>query len=87
MVDKNTSDLEERLARFAEGVIDLCKELPRNEINSRLTPQAVSASGSSGANYCEVCEAESKKDFGHKIGLVKKELRESKHWLRLIARA
>ncbi len=87
MPDKNNYDLEERLARFAERVIDLVKKLPKNEINLRLTPQAVSSSGSSGANYCEACEAESRKDWRHKLGIVKKELREAKHWLRLIARA
>ena len=87
MIKENKFDLEERLAKFAERIIDLAKKLPKNEINQRLVPQAVGASGSSGANYCEACEAESKKDFRHKIGIVKKELRESKHWLRLIARA
>jgi four helix bundle protein len=80
-------DLEERLAQFSEQVIDLAKQIPQNNINQRLIPQAVSSSGSSGANYCEACEAESKKDFRHKIAITKKELRESKHWLRLIARA
>lgn len=75
------------MARFAESVIDLAKKLPKDEINQRLIPQVIGSSGSSGANYCEACEAESKKDFRHKIGIVKKELRESKHWLRLIARA
>ena len=32
-------------------------------------------------------EAESKKDFIHKIGIAKKEIKETKHWLRLLARA
>jgi four helix bundle protein len=80
MGEFNDYDLEERLAKYAERVIDLVKKLPKNPVNQRLTPQAVSSSGSSGANYCEACEAESKKDFQHKIGIVKKELRESKHW-------
>ncbi len=90
MTRRNNSfgyDLEERLALFGEQVIDLAKKLPQNAINQRLVPQAVSSSGSAGANYCEACEAESKKDFRHKIGITKKEIRESKHWLRLIARA
>ena len=87
-MDKNTKyDLEERLAKFAERVIDLAKRLPNNSINQRLVPQAIGSSGSAGANYCEACEAESKKDFKHKIRIVKKELRETKHWLRLIAKA
>lgn len=40
-----------------------------------------------GANYCEANEAESKKDFIHKVGICKKETKETKHWLRLLARA
>jgi len=88
VADKNTKyDLEERLAKFAERVIDLSRKLLNDSVNQRLVPQIVASSGSSGANYCEACEAESKKDFKHKIGIVKKELRETKHWLRLIAKA
>lgn len=80
-------DLEERLARFAERVIDLMKELPNNRINMRMIPQLVASVGSSCTNYNEANEAESKKDFRHKICIVNKELRESKSWLRLLARA
>jgi len=39
-----------------------------------------------GANYCEASEAESKKDFIHKISIAKKEIKETKHWLRLLIR-
>jgi len=85
--NKDKYNLEERLAKFAEKVIDLVKKLPKDSINQRLIPQEIGASGSSGANYCEATEAESKKDFIQKIGIVKKELKESKHWLRLLARA
>jgi len=38
-----------------------------------------------GANYCEADDAESAKDFRHKIGICKKESRESKHFLRMAA--
>ncbi len=47
----------------------------------------IGAAGSVGANYCEATEAESKKDFIHKIGICKKEVKESRHWLRLLARS
>ena len=83
----NSDELEERLAKFAERVIDLCKKLPKNAINFRIIPQVIGSSGSSFAHYGEVCEAESKRDFQHKIGIIKKELRESRNWMRLIARA
>jgi|SRR5579871_2714497 len=80
-------DLEERSALFAEVVIGLVQRLPHTSINKRLIEQIVGASGSIGANYCEAQEAESKKDFIHKIGICKKEIRETKHWLRLLATA
>ena len=80
-------DLEERLACFAEKVIDLVNKLPKNAVNSRMVSQVVGSSGSSGANYCEANEAESKKDFVHKATIAKKELKETKHWLRLLAHA
>ena len=35
----------------------------------------------------EACGAESKKDFRHKISICKKEIKETKHWLRMIAKA
>ena len=37
-----------------------------------------------GANYSEADDAESKIDFRHKIGICKKEARESKHFLKMI---
>jgi four helix bundle protein len=36
-----------------------------------------------GANYCEADDAESPKDFRHKIGICRKEARETGHWLRM----
>jgi four helix bundle protein len=80
-------DLEERTAKFAESVIELMKKLPENSINKRMIEQCVASAGSIGANYCEANEAESKKDFQHKIGISKKEIKETKHWLRLLAYA
>jgi len=47
--------------------------------------QLVRSGTSVGANYCEADDAESGKDFKHKIGICKKEARETKHWLRMIA--
>lgn len=78
-------DLEERTALFAESVIKLVKNIPNTPVNTRLIEQVVGSSGSIGANYCEANEAESKKDFAHKIGVCKKEIKETKHWLRLLA--
>ncbi len=85
--NKNKYDLEERTAVFAERVIDLVKEIKKDEVNRRIITQVVASSGSIGANYCEATEAESKKDFIHKISITKKEIKETKHWLRLLDRS
>lgn len=80
-------DLEERTAKFGEGIIEFAKEFPRSMITEPLIGQLVRSGTSVGANYCEADSAETKKDFEHKIGICKKESRESKHWLRMIAKA
>ncbi|MEK7622327.1 MAG: four helix bundle protein [Patescibacteria group bacterium] len=78
-------DLEERTARLAEEIIRLVKTLKLTAVNKRIVDQLVGSGGSLGANYCEANEAESKQDFKHKIGICKKETKETKHWLRLLA--
>ncbi len=58
-----------------------------NEISTVLIRQIVRSGTSIGANYCEANDAESKKDFRHKIAICRKESKETKYWLRLIAAA
>lgn len=82
----NSFNLEERTAKFAEKIIDLCKKIKINPLNSRIIGQLIGCGGSIGANYCEAAEAESKRDFQHKMSIAKKEIKETKHWLRLFAR-
>jgi len=72
---------------FGENIIDFVKTLPINPINSELIRQIVKSGTSIGANYMEADAAESKKDFRHKIAICKKEAKETKHWLRMIAKA
>lgn len=78
-------DLEERTAIFAENIIKFCKKVPRNVITIPVISQLIRSGTSVGANYCEADDAESKKDFIHKMSICKKESRETKHWLRSVA--
>ena len=80
-------DLEERTAVFGENVIDFVKGLPHDRINNELVKQIVRSSTSIGANYMEADGAASKKDFKYKLSICRKEAKEKKHWLRMIARA
>jgi four helix bundle protein len=85
--DKKVYDLEERTGLFGENVIGFVKTLPHDRINNELVKQFVRSGTSIGANYMEADGAESKKDFRHKIALCKKESKETKHWIRMIAKA
>ncbi|MCX6806509.1 MAG: four helix bundle protein [Candidatus Berkelbacteria bacterium] len=80
-------DLEERTAKFGENIIRFAKKIPMNSVTQRLIPQIVAAGTAIGSNYCEADDAESGKDFKHKIGVAKKEAREEKYWLRIITTA
>jgi len=84
---KNKFDLVERTARFGEEVIVFAKDLQDNLINRPLINQFIRSGTSIGANYMEADCAESKKDFQHKIGICKKESKETEHWLRMISKA
>jgi four helix bundle protein len=83
----NKYDLIERTAKFGESIIDFLNTLPRNEINRPLISQIVRSGTSVGANYMEADGAVSKKDFENKIGICRKEAKETMHWLRMIAKA
>jgi len=84
--DKNSKyDLEERTAKFGENIIQFANKILKTPVTLPIIGQLVRAGTSVGANYCEADDAESSKDFQHKIGICKKESRESKHWLRMIA--
>jgi len=78
-------DLEERTARFGEAIIAFAKKISPTPVNTTIISQLTDAGTSVGANYNEADDAESKKDFRHKIAICKKEARESKFWLRMSA--
>lgn len=78
-------DLEERTAKFGGNIISFSKKIPKSAITIPIISQLVRSGTSVGANYCEADCAETRKDFEHKIGICKKESKESRHWLRMIA--
>ena len=80
-------DLTERTARFGESIIRFAKKIPRNAVNNRLIDQLVGAGTSVGANYCEADDAVSGKEFKQKIGISRKESKETMFFLRMVAAA
>jgi len=81
-------NLMERVALFGERIIRLAKKIPRginHPENNRLIDQLVGAGTSVGANYCEADDAVSGKDFKFKIGISRKESKETMFFLRMVA--
>ena len=77
-------DLEERTYQFAKRTRTFLKKIPRTISNIEDSKQLARSSGSVGANYIEANESLSKKDFRMRVKISKKEVKESRYWLRLI---
>ena len=77
-------DLEDRTFLFAESVRAFVKQLPRTISNTEDVRQLVRASGSVAANWIEADEALSKKDFLMRAKICRKEVKESRLFLRLV---
>jgi len=86
-MEKNarTFDLEERTALLGEEVIKFCKSIKQDTITKPNISQIIRSATSVGANYMDANGASSKKDFKNKIYICKKEVPETKHWLRMIS--
>lgn len=80
-------DLLDRTLKLSRDTIELVTSLPDSLVNRELKKQLIRSITSIGANYREACEAESGKDFVHKIRIAKKECRESTYWLDLLLEA
>lgn len=84
---RKDEELAERLLDFAVRMIKLCGELPRTTVGNHIRGQFIKCGTSPGANYEEARGAESSADFLHKLGVVLKELKESRFWLNVILKA
>ena len=80
-------DLEERTTEFAKRIIRLCRSVPKDSINNRITGQLAGCTGSVGANYREANDPLGKKDFLQRLRITRKEAKESVHWLIILREA
>ncbi len=78
-------DLEERTFQFASKVREYVKIIPKSVSSIDDIKQLVRSSGSIGANYIEANDSLSKKDFIMRIKISRKEAKETRFWLRLLA--
>lgn len=77
-------DIQERMVRFAVNIIKCCDLLPNTKAANHLAGQILRSGTSPAPNYGEARGAESKNDFIHKLGVILKELNETKVWLNII---
>jgi four helix bundle protein len=86
--DKRTGDdIAERLLKFAVRIIKLVNALPNTIVARHIAGQLIRSGTSCGSNYEESRGAESRADFIHKLGIVLKEIKESRFWLKVIYHA
>jgi four helix bundle protein len=77
-------DIEDRLIRFGVAAMDLCEALPTTFAGKHVGNQLLRSATAPAANYAEARGCESMRDFIHKLGIVLKELNESRVWLKTI---
>lgn len=84
MTERN-KQLQQRIEKHVTNCIKFVNRLPFSTSNKPISTQLIRSVTSIGANYEEACEAESAKDFVHKIKISKKEAKETLYWLRIVA--
>jgi four helix bundle protein len=78
-------DIHKRIYNFIVRVIKLVTVLPKTDSNHVIIPQLLRSVTSIGANDQEADGTLTKKDFIHSYIIVRKESKETKFWLMLIA--
>lgn len=78
-------DIQERLEGLAIVALNICQAIPRSPVGVHVSGQLMRSATSPASNYAEARVSESRRDFVHKLGLVLKELNESRMWLRVVA--
>jgi len=72
---------------FSARIIRLVDALPNTRAANHIAGQLLRCGTSPYGNHGEVEAAESRKDFVHKLKICLKELKETRRWLRLIAKS
>ena len=77
--------LEQRTVDFSISVIAICRPLIKDFLLRPVCEQLVRSATSVGANYSEANNASSKADFRNKIYIAKKEINETRYWLKVLS--
>ena len=80
-------DIKQRTFRFGVRIVKLVGKLPRTVAGIEVGRQLVRAGTSVGSNTEEAVVGVSRKDFVNHIRIARKEAKESRYWLNMIAAA
>jgi four helix bundle protein len=80
-------DLEDRLMEFGVRIIRLAQALPKTRVGNHIAGQIIRCGTSPAANYGEAQSSKSRPDFNHKMLICLKELRETRIWMLMMAKA
>ena len=83
----NRNDVLEKCITFSVKINKLKKYLCEKQHEYNNADQTQRSGTSIGANYSEACDAESKADMIHKLGIALKEANETKYWIEVIYRS
>lgn len=75
---------EERTVNFSVNIIRTCGKYSKSFELRPLIDQIIRSAASVGANYAEANNSSSKADFKNKIYIAKKEVAETRYWLRIL---
>ncbi len=78
-------DLKERTFKFAQRMLEVVEQLPRQSQCEVIRKQLAKSGTSVGANVEEADGTVTKKDFANKMVIARKEAKETRYWLRLIS--
>lgn len=78
------SEILNKCIAFSVKINQLRKYLREEQHEYNNSDQIQHSGTSIGANYSEACDAESKADFIHKLGIAQKEANETIYWLKVL---
>ncbi|OGG17154.1 hypothetical protein A3D78_03755 [Candidatus Gottesmanbacteria bacterium RIFCSPHIGHO2_02_FULL_39_14] len=88
-INKSTNfrkfDIHDRIFNFVVNVLKLIRTIPKSIENQIIVNQIIRSATSIGANDQEADGVSTKKDFIHCFTVVRKELKETRYWLRIIS--
>jgi len=76
--------ITDKCIRFSIKINKLRRYLCETQHEYNNSDQLQRCGTSIGANYSEACDAESKADFVHKLGIAQKEANETIYWLKVL---